>query len=299
MSDNNRIFISCASREFQHPGAPFAGLREHLARQLVRADCEVKWQEVFRQPGDDTDTVRKVGDYVRDCAAVIHLIGAEPGDRANPKAVADFLQAEPAFLGKYPELRAALGDFSDLTYTQWEAFQALHYGVGLFLYVTPAGAAAQREHLSRLRLARRYPGEPFATVRDRARPLRPTPGRPAHHHPDPRPRPPPRHLPHRLPPPGRALPGSRRGSGLAGPDLGRRHQGAGHRRLGRGRQDGAADPVVADPLHRPRLAGPGRRAADGCLFRLELLRPGHRHSRRGHGRRRPARRPRRQPRRLL
>ena len=166
MSDNNRVFISCASREFQHPGAPFAGLRDHLARQLVRADCEVKWQEVFSQPGDDTDTVRKVGDSIRDCAAVIHLIGAEPGDPANPRAVADFLQAEPAFLAKYPDLRAALGDFGDLTYTQWEAFQALHYGVRLFLYVTPAGAAAQREHLDRLRLARRYPGEPFATERD-------------------------------------------------------------------------------------------------------------------------------------
>ena len=117
MSDNNRVFISCVSREFQHPGAAFAGLRDHLARQLLRADCEVKWQEVFRQPGDDTDTVRKVGDYVRDCAAVIHLIGAQPGDRANAKAVADFLQAEPEFLGKDPnlhELRAALGDLTGL-----------------------------------------------------------------------------------------------------------------------------------------------------------------------------------------
>ena len=166
MSDNNRVFISCVSREFQHPGAAFAGLRDHLARQLIGADCEVKWQEVFRQPGDDTGAVRKDGDTIRTCAAVIHLIGEQPGEIANARAVADFLQAEPSFLANCPELRASLGDFSDLTYTQWEAFQALHHGVRLFLYVTPAGALAQREHLNRLCLARRYPGEPFATERD-------------------------------------------------------------------------------------------------------------------------------------
>ncbi|WP_295444314.1 hypothetical protein [uncultured Thiodictyon sp.] len=128
MSDNNRVFISCVSREFQHPGAPIAGLREYLALQLIGADCEVKWQEVFRQPGDDSGAVRNDGDIIRTCVAVIHLIGEQPGDRAkaNASAVADFLQVEPAFLSKYAELRAALGDFSDLTYTPWEAFQALY-----------------------------------------------------------------------------------------------------------------------------------------------------------------------------
>ena len=162
MSDNNRIFISCVSREFQNPedpNAPFAGLREHLAHTLIGLDCEVKWQEVFHQPGDDTDTVRKVGDSIRTCAAMIHLIGAQPGAPAKPEAVADFLRAEPEFLGKDPKLRAALGDFGDLTYTQWEVFQALHYGLRhIFLYATRDGAKAQHEHLDRLRLARRYPG---------------------------------------------------------------------------------------------------------------------------------------------
>jgi hypothetical protein len=166
MSGSNRVFISCASREFQSPGAPFDGLREHLARQLIGADCEVKWQEVFSQPGDDTDTLRKIAGYVRNCAAVIHLIGAQPGDRANPLAVADYLKSEPGFLNAYGGLRESLGDFSDLTYTQWEAFQALHYGVRLFPYVSRAGTSAQHVHLDRLRLARRFPPEPFETERD-------------------------------------------------------------------------------------------------------------------------------------
>ena len=134
----NRVFLSCVSAEFEKPEAPFPGLRGQLRHYLTRADCEVKVQEDFRQTGD-VDTVEKLAGYIRDCAAVIHLVGELPGAVADSKAVADYLAAEPAFLANHPDLRAALGDFSDLTYTQWEAFIALHHGVPLFVYATEKG----------------------------------------------------------------------------------------------------------------------------------------------------------------
>ena len=159
----HRVFISCVSDEFEKAAAPFPGFRGQLRHYLTRADCEVKVQEDFCQTGD-VDTVEKLDRYIRKCAAVIHLVGAATGSIADRKAVADYLAAEPRFLEKYPVLRAALGGCSDLTYTQWEAFLALHHGVPLFVYATDK-APAQQQHLDRLLLARKY-GAPIKNDSD-------------------------------------------------------------------------------------------------------------------------------------
>jgi hypothetical protein len=151
----NRVFISCVSDEFEKPQALFPGFRGELRHYLTRADCEVKVQEDFRQTGD-VDTVEKLAGYIRNCAAVLHLVGELPGALADRKAVADYLLAVPDFLAHHPDLRAALGDFSDLTYTQWEAFLALHHRIPLFVYAT-SKAAAQQQHLDRLLVGRKYP----------------------------------------------------------------------------------------------------------------------------------------------
>ncbi len=60
---------------------------------------------------------------------------------------------------------AQLGDFSDLSYTQWEAFFALHHGVNFFVYATEDAASGQRVHLERLRSVSRYPSR-FADAAD-------------------------------------------------------------------------------------------------------------------------------------
>ena len=78
MPHNNRVFISCVSAEFENPGAAFVGLRGQLNLYLSRADCDVKVQEQFRQAGD-VDTLEKLSQYIRKCAAVIHLVGEIPG----------------------------------------------------------------------------------------------------------------------------------------------------------------------------------------------------------------------------
>src|SRR3954453_5561264 len=114
-TSGNRVFISCVSDDFEKPEARFPGFRSLLKGYLTRADCEVKVQEDFRQEGKRF-TVAKLDDYIRKCAAVIHLVGAKPGATANARAVAEYLQAEPEFLEKYPDLRAKLGDGSGLTY---------------------------------------------------------------------------------------------------------------------------------------------------------------------------------------
>ncbi len=150
------IFISCVSDEFESVGAPFPGLRWQLHNYLARTRCNVRVQEVF--PQTNVDTVKKLADEIRPLAVVIHLVGEKPGAIAAPAAVAEFLKDEPDFLAKFPELRAALGDCSNISYTQWEAFIALHYGIHLLVYATDK-SSAQQAHLDRLRLCGRYASE--------------------------------------------------------------------------------------------------------------------------------------------
>ena len=147
------IFISCVSDEFERPGAPFQGLRGQLRGYLARTRSNVRIQEDF--PQSPVDTIKKLVDEIRPRAVVIHLVGESAGALADAKAVAEYLKDEPNFLDKHPELRAALGDCSGLSYTQWEAFIALHHGIPLLVYATD-NASAQQTHLDRLKSVGRH-----------------------------------------------------------------------------------------------------------------------------------------------
>lgn len=150
MAATKRIFLSCASREFGE-------LRGYLARYLRRADHLAQHQEEFRStPGE---TLSKLDNYIRNCDAVIHLVGGEPG--ALPSAQEQQLRLDAyrqegrGFLDNMPvELQAAIGDAFDLTYTSWEPFMALHHNKPLLVYSTSEGEHRQAAHLARLRLAR-------------------------------------------------------------------------------------------------------------------------------------------------
>ena len=159
MPAQDRVFISAATAEF-------GALRGKLAATLHRSGIDVEYQEIFPQTA--TDTVRKLGDLVRRCPLLVHITGHQPGSVAAPAAVADFFAAVPQeqFLARFPDIRAQLGDFSGITYTQWEAFLALHFGVPVFLYA-PMDACepgakrfrdsfAQKAHIDRLLLAGRH-----------------------------------------------------------------------------------------------------------------------------------------------
>lgn len=150
------IFVSCVSDDFEKQYACYPGFRSALSAYLRRADCHVKVQEDFRQEGS-INTVQKLADYIRGCQAVLHLLATSPGAVSDQRDREAFLNKEPEFLKNYPDLRRQLGDCSDLTYTQWEACLALHYGVNLFVYRTDDADSTQKTHLDRLASVHRYP----------------------------------------------------------------------------------------------------------------------------------------------
>ncbi len=147
------VFISCVSDEFEKASAPFPGLRGQLRAYLARTRCNVRVQEDFPQAA--VDTLKKLADEIRPRAVVIHLLGENPGAIAHPAAVTEYLKAEPDFLAQHPALRNALGDFSGISYTQWEAYIALHHAIPLLVYATDK-AVAQQTHLDHLKLGRRH-----------------------------------------------------------------------------------------------------------------------------------------------
>ena len=163
----SRVFISCASPEFENEGGRFPELRSDIASCLRRADCDVKVQEDFRQEGK-VDTVEKLDGYIRQCEVVVHLVGELPGSTANEKAVASYLKSEPDFLANQPELRDTIkgpnGDFPGISYTQWEAFIAIHHGIPLLVYSNTkpeTNPHPQQAHLDRLEKLARHHAEPF------------------------------------------------------------------------------------------------------------------------------------------
>ena len=110
-----RIFLSAASGEF-------ATARLAVASDLRARGLEVKVQDDFRQEHDADTTLRLLHNYVRDCAAVVCLVGRRSG--SFPPASA----AEP-FRAMLPPGTAAA------SYTQWELIFARRYGRRLSVYV--------------------------------------------------------------------------------------------------------------------------------------------------------------------
>lgn len=157
---SRRIFLSAASSEF-------GPLRLKLAALLLRSGINVEHQDIFPQTA--SDLVRKLGALVRECSLVVHIVGHFPGSVASPTAVVDLLDDVPRrdFLRRFPQLQHELGDLSGITYTQWEAFLALHYGIPVLLYA-PSDACdpaiktvkadfVQKQHLDHLRIVGRHP----------------------------------------------------------------------------------------------------------------------------------------------
>jgi hypothetical protein len=166
-----RIFLSTVSSEFR-------SYRDRLAEKLKRPNLSVHVQEDFIAAG--TETLDKLDDYIRECEAVVHLVGVMTGAMASPSAVAAIKERYPDFATRFPPLAESLSTGTPLlSYTQWEAFLALYHRKVLII-ATPADGAprdptyrkietentAQQAHLQRLESCHRHPEITFANADD-------------------------------------------------------------------------------------------------------------------------------------
>ncbi len=166
---NVQIFLSTVSAEFR-------SYRDTLRRDLDRPNVTVKVQEDFIATG--TETLDKLDEYIRQCDAVIHLVGDMTGALAQAPSVAAIRRRYPDLAERVPVLGPfLLPEAPALSYTQWEAWLALYHRKVLIIAAPEDGAPrderyqlievqriAQQAHLGRLAAVERYPEIRFASA---------------------------------------------------------------------------------------------------------------------------------------
>jgi hypothetical protein len=110
------VFLSAVTSEFGRA-------RQEIARSLGAKRFEVKVQEEFEQGGDTL--LQKIDDYIRDCQAVVAIVGTRSGAFPQEAEAQEFAGVASA-AGLEP------GPYS---YTEWELIFAHHYGRKLFLFL--------------------------------------------------------------------------------------------------------------------------------------------------------------------
>jgi hypothetical protein len=110
-----RVFLSAVISEF-------GKARDALGADLRSRDTLLRVQSDFwQEPGSDT-TLKKLHDYIRDCRAVVCVIGKRSGALPPPPAAEPFNRMLP------PGIETA-------SYTQWEFFFARHFKRRLSIYI--------------------------------------------------------------------------------------------------------------------------------------------------------------------
>lgn len=165
-----KFFISAVSSEFDV-------YRESIRRALTRTNVSVKIQEDFKAGG--VPTLIKLDDYIKDCDAVVHLVGDACGADASAQALLALVERYPDLAAKVPGLSGYIvgPNAKPLTYTQWEAWLAMYHRKRLFiakaLDTAPrsdrhahdsAEAARQALHLKALEQAKAYAEINFDSV---------------------------------------------------------------------------------------------------------------------------------------
>jgi hypothetical protein len=159
----SKLFLSCVSREF-------GSYRTLLTKDLRRAKVDVRVQEDFGVAG--TTLLEALDDYIRECAAIIHLIGRGTGAFPEVAPVRALLARYPDLPGLLPILAGPLSQPDPrISYTQWEAYLSIYHGRDVHIYL-PTDAAprdpgftpndderrSQNEHLDRIRALGRHRG---------------------------------------------------------------------------------------------------------------------------------------------
>lgn len=115
-----QVFLSTVSAEF-------GSYRSELRRYLTRPNVSVAVQEDFIVTG--TETLDMLDNYIRQCDAVIHLVGDMTGALAQAPSRTVIETRYPDLGEKLPPLVPFLHPAAPaLSYTQWEAWLALYHG---------------------------------------------------------------------------------------------------------------------------------------------------------------------------
>jgi tetratricopeptide (TPR) repeat protein len=118
-----KLFVSAVSSEF-------GSARSQIASDLRARGITVKVQDDFRQEAGAETTLALLHNYIRDCDAIICIVGRRHGTWPPEAAVRPFLSALPASL-------------TMASYTHWELFFARRYQKRVSLHI--AGAGSQPE----------------------------------------------------------------------------------------------------------------------------------------------------------
>src|SRR4051794_39084759 len=110
-----RIFLSAVTSEF-------GKARDAIGADLRSRGLLVKVQSDFRQEADADTTLRLLHNYIRDCSAVVCIIGTRSGDCPPLAAAEPFAHTLPKGI-------------TEASYTQWEFFFARHHQKRLSLHI--------------------------------------------------------------------------------------------------------------------------------------------------------------------
>ena len=120
-----RIFISAVTSEF-------GKARDTLASDLRARGHEVTVQSDFKQSPDSETLLGNLSDYIRDCHAVVCIVGKRCGACPPPRAAERLKGALP-------------NDIKEASYTQWEFFLARHFKRRPYLYIAGDGYKPDRD----------------------------------------------------------------------------------------------------------------------------------------------------------
>ena len=186
MEHRHVIFVSAVSSEF-HRCPPdqrhiFRSYRDVLkdAFRMLARHYEVIVQENLVQGADDL--LETLEHEIARSLLVIHLVGDLAGERPQPASLRRLHERHrDDFLASEPELRAALGDEADISYTQWEAYLAFQHQKKSLVFEAGANAVRspgyvpdenerdlQQQHRQRLHITGAHRGS-FRTQADIAR----------------------------------------------------------------------------------------------------------------------------------
>jgi tetratricopeptide (TPR) repeat protein len=110
-----KIFVSAVTSEF-------GKLRDALAADLRARGHTVRVQSDFTQSSDSETLLGRLAEYIRDCHAVICIVGKRCGASPPPRAVERFPEILPRTV-------------KEASYTQWEFFLARHYRRRPYVYL--------------------------------------------------------------------------------------------------------------------------------------------------------------------